>query len=94
MGRLRQFLWWLHARPVWRRTALIAEIVLADLLLTVLIMIGIFVVHACANLLAPNALAFGYTLSHIFSYFHVINVLVNSAFAVWHLINAHRSPHD
>lgn len=86
----------LFARPAWRRVVLVSEEILADLVMTLVFMAGLYVAHKVAKFLGVDQypIAHGYTVGHIFTYLHVLNLLVNGAFSLRHLIRAHTSRHD
>ena len=94
-----QILGWLRAlfaRPAWRRAAILSEEILVDLVTTLVYMAGLFIAHKFTKFLGVDQypIAQGFTLGQIFIYLHVLNLLINGAFALWHLIRAHTSHHD
>jgi hypothetical protein len=96
VSKLGAWLGKIFARPSWRRTVVLSEEIASDVIITLVVMSGIFVTHAFAKLLGIDILhiAFGFTFGHIFTLLHLANLVANGVFAILHLIHAHRSHHD
>lgn len=85
----------LFERPAWKRAGQITEEAAADFYATAVLMMLIFLAHGLVKLLKfdQTPIGFGYHMADIFTLLHVCNIVINGGYAIYRLIQVHRS-HD
>lgn len=96
MAEDKSWLTRMFARPAWKRAAAITEEAAADFYATIILMLFIFLAHKAAKLFGfdQTPIGSGFHMSDIFTLLHVLNIGINGGYAIFRLIQTHRSHDD